>query len=209
MLLLDRHKSHQSAEFETSCKENNIITLCLPAHSSHLTQPLDVGCFSVLKRAHSREVEYFIKLYINHITKVEFLLAFKAVHFAAITKDNVKGGFRGAGLVPFNPEVVISKLDVKLRTLTPTGPPPLSHDPWVSQTPNNPQEAVCQTEYIRNRIAGHQGSSPTPIFDAVGHLAKGVATLAYSVTLLTAENRSLQRANEALSKRRRAKKTRV
>lgn len=36
-----------------------------------------------------------------------------------------------------------------------------------------------------------------------------MATLAHSVTLLTAENRLLQRANEALSKRRRAKKTRV
>ena len=126
-----------------------------------------------------------------------------------MTENNIKGGFRGAGLVPFNPEAVISKLDVKLRTLTPTGPPDAINDAQVSQTPHNPIEAVSQTKFVRNRIASHQGSSPTPIFDAVTQLAKGVATLAHSVTLLTAENRSLQKANEALSKRRRAKKTRV
>lgn len=132
MILLDGHESHLSIKFETFCKENNIITICLPAHSSHLTQPLDVGCFSVLKRAYSREVKHFIKSHINYITKVEFLLAFKAAHFIAMTKDNIKGGFRGAGLVPFNPKAVISQLDVKLRTPTPIGPPPLTHDPWVS-----------------------------------------------------------------------------
>jgi hypothetical protein len=40
-------------------------------------------------------------------------------------------------------------------------------------------------------------------------LAKGTEILAYEVTLLTAENRSLRKANKALSKRRRAKKTRI
>ena len=50
MLVLDGHESHISIAFEAYCKEKNIVTLCLPAHSSHITQPLDVGCFSVLKR---------------------------------------------------------------------------------------------------------------------------------------------------------------
>ena len=40
-------------------------------------------------------------------------------------------------------------------------------------------------------------------------LAKGIEILAYEITLLTMENRSLCKANKALSKRRRAKKTRV
>ena len=62
---------------------------------------------------------------------------------------------------------------------------------------------------MKARISGHQGSSPTPIFTAVGQLTKGVERLAHTVTLLTAETHSLRKANEALSKRRRAKKTRV
>ncbi|KAF1925377.1 DDE-domain-containing protein, partial [Didymella exigua CBS 183.55] len=57
LLVLDGHESHHSLEFQELCKENNIYTLCMPPHSSHLLQPLDVGCFSLLKRAYSREVE--------------------------------------------------------------------------------------------------------------------------------------------------------
>ncbi|KAF1924196.1 CENP-B protein, partial [Didymella exigua CBS 183.55] len=73
LLILDGHESHHSLEFQELCKENNIYTLCMPPHSSHLLQPLDVGCFSPLKRAYSREIEALIRHHINHITKLEFL----------------------------------------------------------------------------------------------------------------------------------------
>ena len=209
MLVLDGHESHESAEFQEYCKAHNIITLGLPAHSSHLTQPLDVGCFSVLKRAYGRQIETYIKAHINHITKVEFFIAFKAAYLQSITTENAKAGFRGAGLIPFNPQAVISKLDVKLQTPTPNDPPSADADPWVSQTPHNPTDALSQTTLVKNRIALHQGSSPTPIFTTVAALAKGTEILAHEVTLLTAENRTLRKANEALSKRRRAKKNRI
>ncbi|KFY23544.1 hypothetical protein V493_05796 [Pseudogymnoascus sp. VKM F-4281 (FW-2241)] len=127
----------------------------------------------------------------------------------SITTQNAKAGFRGAGLVPFDPQVIISKLDVKLRTPTPTGPPSADADPWVSQTPQNPTDALSQTTLVKNRIAQHQGSSPTPIFQTVAALAKGTERLAHENTLLAAEVRTLRKANEALSKRRRAKRTRV
>jgi hypothetical protein len=81
---------------------------------------------------YSREIEYFIKVYINYITKVEFFLAFKAAYFAAMIESNNKGGFRGIGLVPFDPEAMISKLDIKLRTPTLTSPPSVATDPWFS-----------------------------------------------------------------------------
>jgi hypothetical protein len=80
MLVLDRHESYESAGFQEYCKDNNIITLCLPPYSSHLTQPLDVGYFSVLKRIYGRQIETFIKAHINHITKVEFFLAFHSAY---------------------------------------------------------------------------------------------------------------------------------
>ena len=57
LLVLDGHESHQSANFQCYCKENKIVTLCMPAHSSHLLQPLDVGCFGPLKQLYSKEIE--------------------------------------------------------------------------------------------------------------------------------------------------------
>ena len=112
MLVIDGHESHQSVEFEVFCEDKKIFTLCL---ASHLLQPLDIGCFSALKRAYSRQLEHFIKVHITHITKLEFFLALKAAHFTAMSEANIQGGFRGAGIVLFDPQAVISKLDVKLR----------------------------------------------------------------------------------------------
>ena len=129
MLVLDGHESHISAEFETYCKDHNIVTISLPSHSSHLTQPLDVGCFSVLKRMYGHEINVFIKSHINHITKVEFFIAFYIAYCKAVTEQNDISGFRGAGLVPHDPQAVISKLDIKLRTPTPTRLPLIDTDP--------------------------------------------------------------------------------
>jgi hypothetical protein len=80
LLILDGHESYNSLEFQELCKENNIYTLRIPPHSSHLLQPLDVGCFSPLKRAYSREIESLICDYINYVTKLEFLPAVKAAY---------------------------------------------------------------------------------------------------------------------------------
>jgi hypothetical protein len=108
--------------------------------------------------------------------------------------------------VPFNPQAVLSKLDVRLRTPTPPRAPSSDIDPWVSQTPLNPTEALLQTILVRKRIACYQGSSPTLLFETVVVLAKGTERIAYEITLLSAEVRTLRVANEALSKRRRAKR---
>jgi hypothetical protein len=208
MIVLDGHESHVSAAFDNYCLEHNIITICLPAHSSHLTQPLDVGCFSVLKRLYGRQLEIFIRAHINHIMKPEFFIAFVATHNATMTCENVKAGFRGAGLVPYDPEAVLSKVDVKLRTPTPTGPP-AEGSPWVSQTPHTAAEALSQSQLVRGRIDNHQGSSPTTLFQAVKQLAKGTEAIAYEMTLLRSDLKATQEANKALAKRRRAKRTRL
>ncbi|KAK7928782.1 hypothetical protein PG985_005780 [Apiospora marii] len=163
LLVLDGHESHHSTAFELYCKENSIITLCMPAHSSHKLQPLDVGCFRALKRSYGKEIEDLMRAHITHISKEDFLPAFLKAFLATFTVSNIQGGFRGTGLVPYHPDHVISQLDVKLRTPTPPGTSSGLPIPWESKTPNNPIEAQSQTEYVRNRIVRHQNSSPTSI----------------------------------------------
>ena len=103
MIVLNSHNSHYSTQFKAYYQKNNIITLYLPIHSSHLTQPLNIRCFSALKRIYSRELKDLIKAYIMHITKLEFFIAFKSAHFKAITPDNIKAGFQSSSLVLYNP----------------------------------------------------------------------------------------------------------
>ena len=66
-----------------------------------------------------------------------------------------------------------------------------------------------QTTLVKNRITKYQGCSPSPIFETVTALTKGTEILAHQNTLLAAENHILRLANEALSKHRRAKKSRI
>jgi hypothetical protein len=45
----------------------------MPAHSSHLLQPLDIGCFAVLKCTYSHFVSNLARTSYNHINKLDFL----------------------------------------------------------------------------------------------------------------------------------------
>lgn len=57
LLILDGHGSHLTPRFDKICEENDIISICMPAYSSHLLQPLDIGCFAVLKQLYGQTVE--------------------------------------------------------------------------------------------------------------------------------------------------------
>src|SRR6195952_5778840 len=116
---------------------------------------------------------------------------------------------RFAGLITFNPEVVTFKLDVKLRKPTPPKSSSAAAAPWVTQTPHNPTEAISQATLVNNSIGNHQESSPTPIFASTKQMAKGIMEMAHEMTLMSAALRNLRAANDALSKRRRAKKIRL
>ena len=209
LLILDGHESHHSDKFEEYCKEHNIVTLCMPPHSSHLLQPLDVGCFGPLKKAYSRQIEDLMRQQITYITKEDFIPVFRAAFKVSLTESNIQGGFRGAGLVPFDPERVISTLDLKLRTPTPQNSRASTAQPWTSQTPSNPIQATSQSSFIKERVTIHQGSSLTAILDAVDQFTKGTSKVIHQLALLQAENRDLQKANKTLSKRQNRKKARL
>jgi hypothetical protein len=207
MLIIDGHGSHNSTEFTQYCRDQKIVTLCMPAHSSHLLQPLDVGCFGPLKKAYGDEVNKLMRNQINHITKQEFLPCFRAAYKKAITLSNIQGGFRGAGLVPFDPEQVISTLDVKLRTPSPLLP--TNNEPWQSQTPSNTLEFRSQSTLVKKRIQRHVDSSPTSMVEAFEKVSKGAAIVAHKLVLAQQEIAELRAANEAATRRKSHKRKRI
>ena len=50
LLVYDGHKSHINPEVIKWALEDKIVLFVLPAHTSHVTQPLDVSCFGPLKK---------------------------------------------------------------------------------------------------------------------------------------------------------------
>ncbi|KAH7462316.1 hypothetical protein FOMA001_g18693 [Fusarium oxysporum f. sp. matthiolae] len=209
LLILDGHESHHSIEFERYCEENKIITLCMPAHASHLLQPLDVGCFGPLKKAYGREIERLMGCSINHITKIEFFPTFHAAHRATITESNIKGGFRGAGLAPFDPENVISKLDVQLRTPTPPAEVTIPSTPWTARTPKTLLEAQSHSKYLQGRVRNHKSSSPESIIEAIKHFEKATSVLIHKIVLLEDRLQQVEQENRIVKRRQRGKRTRL
>ena len=56
LLLCNGDSSHHSAGFIAYCLDHKIACFHIPPHSSHATQPLDVGCFGPLKHYYSEAV---------------------------------------------------------------------------------------------------------------------------------------------------------
>ena len=79
----------------------------MPSHALHLLQPLNVSYFSSLKTAYGAQVSDLISCHINHITKLEFLLAFKAAFKKTIIKKNICVSFKATSLVLLDIKVVL------------------------------------------------------------------------------------------------------
>jgi hypothetical protein len=159
----------------------------MPAHSTNILQPLNVACFGSLKRVYGKMMEKIMRRSLIYIAKENFLPLFKNKFFEVFIYKNIQAGFRGAGLVPFDPESVISKLNVKLRTPTPPRSPEMNAALWVSKTPLNPKEAHSQSTFLKKRVSKHQNSSPTSILAAVDHLAKGTKMIIHKLAFIKAK----------------------
>jgi hypothetical protein len=203
LLIVDGHESHNSAAFHQYCTEHKIVTLCMPPHSSHLLQPLDVGCFAPLKRAYYAEIDSWTRYSVTQVKKETFLPAFRIAFDKAITTENILASFRGAGLVPHDPERVLSKLDVVLRTPTPAPP---EDTPWESKTPATIKEIEAQSTLVRERIQRHRESPISPLLQAVDSLAKGMAIIGHNSVLQARELAGLWKSINALTEQRSRKR---
>jgi hypothetical protein len=109
----------------------------MPPHLSHLLQPLNVACFSPLKRSYGDAILALAYSRIHHINKETFLLAFKVAFKKTFTAENICAGFQAARLVLYNLEAVLLKLNVRLRTLPSTI---VEDGAWEAKTPRNARE---------------------------------------------------------------------
>ncbi|RJE17767.1 Pogo transposable element, partial [Aspergillus sclerotialis] len=163
LLVLDGHGSHLTPQFDRTCSQNDIIPICMPPHSSHLLQPLDIGCFAVLKRSYGRLVETKMRVGINHIDKLEFLEAYPHARADAFKPETIRNSFAIAGLVPYDPDRVLSQLNIQLHT--PTPPASRGSDSSRNFTPKTPQtlkQLRRQAASVQKLIKERSQSPPTP-----------------------------------------------
>jgi hypothetical protein len=88
----------------------------MPPHASHLLQPLYVGCFAVLKRSYGTRVAEYTRLGIDSIEKDDFLDIFPAARDDSFKELIIQNAFAATGLVPLDPDPVLSKLNIRLKS---------------------------------------------------------------------------------------------
>jgi hypothetical protein len=161
MLIFDGHGSHLTDEFLIYAWQNNIIPFLFPSYTTHLLQPLDIGIFQPLKHWHQEDI--FNKIQYGNISydKVDFLNGFQKIRNNTFKSRSILSAWHKAGLFPFNPEIVYSKLKEfeaekvakEAQVLSPLIPRTPSPKPF--QQPPITCNRSAHSKYLDQRIIDH------------------------------------------------------
>jgi hypothetical protein len=111
LLIMDNHGSHCTIKFMRTCLEHQIMLLYIPPHTSHVLQPLDVGCFSAAKAAYRRSLSILPGIYSKeHVSKEQCVDLYINARIAGLEKSNIRSGWKKSGLWPIN---IAKPLDTK------------------------------------------------------------------------------------------------
>ena len=104
LLLLDGRASHtKNLEAIKLARENGVLMLSFPPHTTHKMQPLDVSFFRSLKNWYNIEIEKFLRTHPGQAVTVHQISKFVSASFvAAATMGTTVVGFRKAGVWPLN-----------------------------------------------------------------------------------------------------------
>jgi hypothetical protein len=101
LLILDGHKSHTTVEFMQECLVNRIWLCFLPAHTSHILQPNDLGLFAYVKPNYKRKLSIACLMNLESFPgKREFIEAYARAREEKGTKKHITAGWTATGIYP-------------------------------------------------------------------------------------------------------------
>ena len=155
LLIFDGHNSHISSSVVELAAKNDIELLCLPAHTSSILQPLDVGVFKTVKASWRKCLRSFYdKTRYSNVDKRQFPKLLKElVDCGAFTRANAISAFEACGIYPLNQaRITADKLATSVpltssatnSSVTPTdGPAPSPSGTALTAMANNTSQATC------------------------------------------------------------------
>lgn len=103
LLIMDNHESHLSIPGLDFCKDNGIIVLTLPPHTSNKLQPLDRTVFGPFKTFFNQAADAWMLAHPGRTLTIYDLPALCYVSWdRAATPTNIKSGFKSTGISPFD-----------------------------------------------------------------------------------------------------------
>ena len=105
ILFMDGHASHINLQVIRLARECRVILLCLPSHTTHALQPLDVGVYGPLKGRWGKILkEYKMETCAAVVDKTEFPGLLEKLWEESFEAKHLKAGFHKAGLCPLSTE---------------------------------------------------------------------------------------------------------
>lgn len=144
LLILDGYGSHTTVDFMWECYQNNIELLFLPAHSSHILQPLDLGTFAPLKSQYRQDIADLA--YLDNTTTIKkqhFIQSYNKARKETFTPRVLRAGWKAAGIYPWNLDKALLSSQIYITTLSCEPTTPIhsqSPDNILFTTPKGPRD---------------------------------------------------------------------
>ncbi|XP_071381368.1 uncharacterized protein [Centroberyx affinis] len=142
LLIMDGHQSHLDPELVRAAQREGVILLCLPPHTSHILQPLDVSFFGPLKADFSGLTGDLSA--VSHsflVSKKEFSRVLRDSYQRLKDRRVVVAGFRRCGLYPLDPTAIdwsrVMPSGPRRGTSSPPPPTP-SASSWATPDATHP-----------------------------------------------------------------------
>ena len=168
LLIFDGHYSHLTIKVVRLAIQNEIHLLCLPSHSTHLLQPLDIYTLKYVKQQWKQILWERNKTTSKQMDKREFVHSFGKLYDFALIPTHCSTAFGKAGIYPYDPRAIKNDRIVKttLSATTPSSPEqlPLTSSPQqLRQTSSNQSSSSSSPNIhvpIQNKRSPRSNSTP-------------------------------------------------
>ena len=127
LLIYDGHGSHTTAEMRKLAEENNIELFCLPPHTTHRTQPLDVGVFGPLQTRWQERCDAVLQETGQEIRRTAFIKEYMVARSQAFLSETIKKAWAKCGICPLNRNVFTDEDLAPSASTSIKGPLPTSY----------------------------------------------------------------------------------
>lgn len=104
LLICDNHFTHCNLKVWTLARDNGVVILTLPPHTSHQLQPLDVGFFGAFKSVYAREVSAWIQQHPGRkVTQYEVAGLVKKTFHLTAKMETAVNSFEKTKVFPYRP----------------------------------------------------------------------------------------------------------
>jgi len=119
----------ENYEFVKYAIDHNIHLMCLPSHSTHILQPLDVGIFGPLSTYYKQELQDHVHQQGPHgtIKKGDILPMLQRVRIKTFKPETIRSAWRASGLISFNRNRILRDPIFQAKMVPKT--------PWATRRP--------------------------------------------------------------------------